>query len=199
LFLGYLRTIIAFIIQCVILIKSVDIMLKKQKSIDFNAELLYNVAMDEFIDIPQSEDLDEIDKKIIAALYEDGRAAFTQIAQQLNVSPGMIRARYNRMVKLGYLQIVAITNPLNIGFNAMALIGIRVDGSKLLEISEQIATLKEVVYLVITSGRYDIILEVMCYEQADLLRFLTDKLYKIDGIRESETFINLKIVKEIYL
>lgn len=174
-------------------------MLKKHKTIDLNVELLYNVAMNEVIGIPQSSDLDEIDKKIIAALYEDGRAAFTQIAQQLNVSPGMIRARYNRMVKMGFLQIVAITNPLNVGYNALALIGLRVDGSRLIEISDQIAAMKEVVYQVIVSGRYDIILEVMCYDQADLLRFLTDKLYKIDGVRDSETFMHLKIVKEIYL
>jgi Lrp/AsnC family transcriptional regulator for asnA, asnC and gidA len=146
-----------------------------------------------------SEQLDEIDQKIISALREDGRTAFSQIAQELNVSPGMIRMRYNRMLENGTLKVMAITNPLNLGYQAMALIGIRCDGSQLMAVAEKAVALEEVVYVVITSGRYDIFLEVMCYDQADLLQFLTEKLYRIEGIRESETFINLKILKESYI
>lgn len=149
--------------------------------------------------IPLPNDLDEIDRKIIETLQIDGRTAFSQIAQQLGVSPGMIRMRYNRLVELGYLQIVAITNPLNVGYNAMALICIRAEGSKLLEAAKTIAAMEEVVYLVITSGRYDIVIEVMCINQDDLLRFLIEKLYKVDGVKDSETFMHLKIIKEIYI
>ncbi len=147
----------------------------------------------------QANDLDEIDKQIIAALQEEGRMAFSQIAKMLQVSPGMIRVRYNRLVNLGYLQVVAITNPLNIGYNAMAVVGMRVEGKLLLEVAERIAALEEVVYLVITSGRYDIILEAMCHDHDELLHFLTGKLSTIDGVRETETFMNLKIIKEIYI
>lgn len=155
--------------------------------------------MDNQYKIPLPNDMDEIDRKIIEALQIDGRTAFAQIAQQLNVSPGMIRIRYNRLVELGFIQIIAITNPLNVGYNAMALIGIRVEGSKLLQAADLLATMQEVVYLVITSGRYDIMIEVMCTDQEDLLHFIVEKLSKVDGVKDSETFRHLKIKKEIYI
>lgn len=143
-------------------------------------------------------DLDDVDQAIIAALRQDGRTAFAQIAQQLNVSPGMIRVRYNRLVQLGYLQVVAITNPLRLGYNTMAIIGIRADGSRLVAIAEQVAALEEIDYLVITTGRFDILAEVTCRNQEHLLHFLTEKLYKIEGVHEAESFVHLKIVKEVY-
>jgi Lrp/AsnC family transcriptional regulator for asnA, asnC and gidA len=145
-----------------------------------------------------SQDLDAIDLKIMESLREDGRIAFAQIAEQLNVSPGMIRMRYNRMVEMGFLKVVAITNPLRMGYEAMAMIGIRTDGKKMLEVADKIAAFDEVVYLIVTSGRFDIIAEVFCLDHADLLRFLTEKLYSIEGVRESESFLQLKIVKEVY-
>jgi len=142
--------------------------------------------------------LDEIDHKIIVALQNGGRLAFAQIAEQLNVSPGMIRIRYNHLIETGMLRVVAITNPLRMGFETMALIGIKAEGDKLLEVADRISALDEVIYLIIVSGAYDIIAEVVCRDQNHLLQFLTDRMYKIDGIRESESFIHLKIVKEIY-
>src|SRR5215211_1624418 len=141
---------------------------------------------------------DEIDLQIIDALQKDGRVAFAQIAEQLNVSPGMIRLRYNRLVEEGYLKVVAITNPLRMGFKAMAMIGIRVKGSKLLDVAEKISKLNEVIYLVASSGRFDLFAEVVCRDHEDLLRFITEKLSTIDGVRESESFLHLKIVKEVY-
>jgi Lrp/AsnC family transcriptional regulator for asnA, asnC and gidA len=145
-----------------------------------------------------SQDLDKIDIQIMDALREDGRIAFAQIADQLGVSPGMIRMRYNRMVEMGFLKVVAITNPLRMGYEAMAMIGIRTEGQKMLEVAEKIAEFEEVVYLIVTSGRFDIIAEVFCRDHADLLRFLTEKLYCIEGVRETESFLQLKIVKEVY-
>ncbi len=93
----------------------------------------------------------------------------------------MIRLRYNRLVESGILRVVAITNPLHMGYTKMALIGIKAEGGKLKEILDRIAALEEVIYLIVVSGSFDIIAEVMCREQEDLLQFLTDKLYKIDG------------------
>jgi Lrp/AsnC family transcriptional regulator for asnA, asnC and gidA len=145
-----------------------------------------------------AQNLDEIDRQIIEALQKDGRVAFAQIAEQLNVSPGMIRLRYNRLVEQGYLRVVAITNPLRMGFTTMAMIGIRAEGSKLLEVAEKISRLDEVIYQVISSGRFDIFAEVVCRDREDLLRFITEKLSTIDGVRESESFMHLKIVKEVY-
>lgn len=156
------------------------------------------MTVDSLINNQNSETLDDIDRYIIDALRQDGRMAFAQIAQQLNVSPGMIRVRYNRLVELGFLRVVAITNPLRMGMNTMAMIGIRVDASKLIEIATQIGALEEVVYLVLTSGTYDIMIEVFCRNHEHLLEFLTNGLYKIDGVRESESFLHLKIMKEIY-
>jgi len=141
---------------------------------------------------------DNIDQYIIDAMRKDGREAFAQIAEKLNVSPGMIRQRYNRLVELGYLKVVAVTNPLMMGMRTMALIGVHTDGHRLLQVAEEISKLDEVVYLVVVGGRYDIICEVFCRDHEDLLKFLTEKLAKVDGIRETESFIHLKIVKEIY-
>ena len=146
----------------------------------------------------QSSRLDNIDQHIIEAMRKDGREAFAQIAEQLNVSPGMIRQRYNRLVELGYLKVVAVTNPLMMGMRTMALIGIRTDGRKMLQVAENVAKLNEVVYLVVVSGRYDIMAEVFCKDDEDMLKFLTEKLAKVDGIRDTETFMHMKIMKEIY-
>lgn len=156
------------------------------------------MLMESIIDMPQSSGLDGTDLKIIEALRKDGREAFAQIAEQLGVSPGMIRQRYNRLVEMGFLKVVAITNPLRMGLKTMAMIGIRVDGDKLLQVAEKIAAFEEVVYIVIVSGRYGILAEVFCRDHADLLTFLTEKLSRIDGVRETESFMHLKIVKEIY-
>lgn len=142
--------------------------------------------------------LDDIDHHIINALRADGRFAFAQIAEQLNVSPGMIRQRYNRLVDLGYLKVVAVTNPLMMGKRTVTMIGIRTDGRKMMEVANKIAKFDEVVYIVATSGRYDLMLEVFCQDHEELLNFMTEKLAKVDGVRETESFIYLKIVKEIY-
>ena len=154
--------------------------------------------MEEIIGIQQFDGLDETDLNIIEALRKDGRVAFAQIAEQLGVSPGMIRQRYTRLIDQGFLKVVAITNPIRMGYKTMAMIGIRVDGSKLLDVAEKISKLEEVIYLVISSGRFDIFAEVVCRDHEDLLRFITEKLSTIDGVRESESFLHLKIVKEVY-
>jgi len=154
--------------------------------------------MEEIIDIRQPDNLDETDLKIMDALRKDGRVAFAQIAEQLGVSPGMIRQRYGRLVDQGYLKVVAITNPLKMGFKTMAMIGIRAEGSKLLEVAEKVSKLDEVIYMTISSGRFDIFAEVVCRDHEELLRFITEKLSTINGVRESESFMHLKILKEVY-
>jgi len=154
--------------------------------------------VESIISINQLENLDSIDLYLIEALQKDGREAFAQIADQLKVSPGMIRQRYNRLVELGYLKVVAVTNPLMMGVRKMAMIGIRTDGGKLMQVAEKLSELKEVVYLVILSGRYDIMIEVFCRDHAELLSFMTEKLSTVDGVRDTESFMHLKIVKEIY-
>ncbi len=145
-----------------------------------------------------SNGLDEIDHQIISILQQDGRVPFAQIAEELKVSAGMVRVRYNRMVEMGVFRVMAITNPLRMGYQTMALIGIKADGNNLLDIADKIAALDEVIYLIIVSGAYDIIAEIVCRDQKHLLQFLTERLYKIEGVRESKSFMHLKIVKEVY-
>ncbi len=146
----------------------------------------------------RSDLLDQTDHYIVEALRKDGREAFAQIAERLHVSPGMIRQRYTRLVELGVLKVVAITNPIQRGLKTMALVGIRTDGNRMLEVADRISALEEVLYLVVVSGRFDLVAEVFCRDNEDLLKFLTEKLYRIEGLREAETFMHLKIVKEVY-
>src|SRR5512142_1002247 len=141
--------------------------------------------MDSAIGNPQFDRLDETDLAIIDALHKDGRVAFAQIAEQLGVSPGMIRQRYTRLVDQGFLKVVAITNPVRMGYKTMAMIGIRVEGSKLLEVADKVSKLDEVIYMIISSGRFDIFAEVVCRDHEDLLRFITAKLPTLDDVRES--------------
>jgi len=144
------------------------------------------------------DELDNVDRYIIESMRADGRISFAQIAQDLNVSPGMIRVRYNRLVEMGVLKVVAITNPLRLGFTTMAMIGIHTDGVRMLDVAKKVAEFEEVIYLIVSSGRFDIICEVVCRDHAHLLQFLTEKLYKVEGVRESESFMHLKIQKEVY-
>jgi len=144
-------------------------------------------------------ELDDTDHQIIAALKEDGRMSFAQIAQQLDVSPGMVRQRYLQLVADGILQVVAITNPTRMGYNMMAIIGVRADGNRLREIAHRIAAFPEVTYLVLCTGSYDMLVEVICRDNTHLLQFLTDCLSAVDGVRNTETFTYLEIVKETYL
>jgi Lrp/AsnC family transcriptional regulator, regulator for asnA, asnC and gidA len=150
------------------------------------------------IDTGQADRLDAVDQYLIEALRTDGRQAFSQIADKLKVSPGMIRQRYDRLVHLGILKVLAISNPLRRGVKTMALVGIRTDGNLMLKVADKVAKFDEVVYLVVVSGRYDIMAEVFCRDHEDLLKFITEKLYSIEGVRETETFMHLRIVKETY-
>jgi Lrp/AsnC family transcriptional regulator for asnA, asnC and gidA len=141
---------------------------------------------------------DEIDLQIIKILNEDGRASFAQIAQTLEVSPGMIRQRYNRLVEEGVLQVVAITNPMMLGLTTMAQIGVKVNVNRMQEIADQIASFEEVIYLVLLTGSYDLFVEVVCRDRSHLLDFLTNKLHSVEGVKEAETFVYLRIAKEVY-
>lgn len=125
--------------------------------------------------------------------------AFAEIARRLDVSPGMIRERYLQLVEDGILQVVPVTNPVLLGYEMMALIGIRADNRHLREIVRQLACFEEIIYLVLCTGAYEILIEVVCRDQAHLLRFLTECLGGVEGIRATETFVYLEIVKESYI
>jgi Lrp/AsnC family transcriptional regulator, regulator for asnA, asnC and gidA len=143
--------------------------------------------------------LDDTDRDIIAALKQDGRMPFAEIARRLHVSPGMVRQRYLQLVEDGVLLVVPVTDPILLGYEMMAVIGIRADVGLLREITRQIAAFEEVIYLVVCTGAYDMLVEVVCRDNSHLLNFLTERLGVIQGIRASETFVYLEIVKELYI
>ena len=143
------------------------------------------------------DELSELDKRIIEHLQEDGRRPFTQIASALGVSEAAVRARTNRLVEKGFLQIVGVADPEKLGFQ-QALIGVRCEPGKLLEVAEALAALSEVDYVVVTAGRFDILIETVSEDNEGLLRFLNDRLQRIDGVRDTETFTYLRLVKQTY-
>jgi len=142
--------------------------------------------------------LDDLDKSIIKCLQQDGRRPYAQIGRQLKVPEATVRQRAERLISRGIVQVVGITDPLAMGFQQPALIGLKVEAGKLEKIAEQIAALDEVTYLVVTAGRFDLVCEVVCEDNDHLLRVLTDRLAEIDGIRSTETLVELRFVKESY-
>jgi Lrp/AsnC family transcriptional regulator, regulator for asnA, asnC and gidA len=142
--------------------------------------------------------LDDLDKAIIKCLQLDGRRPYAQIGRQLKVPEATVRQRAERLIGRGVVQIVGVTDPLAMGFQQPALIGLKVEAGKLEEIAEQIAALDEVTYLVVTAGRYDLVCEVVCEDNDHLLRVLTGRLAEIRGIRSTETLVELRFVKESY-
>jgi Lrp/AsnC family transcriptional regulator for asnA, asnC and gidA len=146
----------------------------------------------------RGDEVSPLDKRIIEHLQEDGRKPFTQIAAELGVSEAAVRARTNRMVARGILQIVGVTDPLRLGFQQVAMIGVKCEANKLMQVADRLAEFPEVDYVVITAGSYDILIETVSEDNEALLRFLADRLRAIDGVRETETFVYLRMVKQTY-
>jgi Lrp/AsnC family transcriptional regulator, regulator for asnA, asnC and gidA len=144
------------------------------------------------------DDVSDLDKRIIEHLQADGRRPYTQIAAELGVSEAAVRARTNRLIERGILQVVGVTDPLKLGFHQMAMIGVRCESAQLVTVADQIAAMPEVDYVVITAGTYDLLVETVCEDNEALLRFLTEKLRALDGVRETETFVYLRMVKQTY-
>jgi Lrp/AsnC family transcriptional regulator for asnA, asnC and gidA len=143
-------------------------------------------------------DVSDLDKRIIEHLQADGRRPFTQIALDLGVSEAAIRARTNRLIEKGILQVVGVTDPLKLGFQQMAMIGIKVEAARLIEVAEEIAAFPETDYVVVTAGTYDILVECVAEDNEALLQFLAERLRKIRGVRETETFVYLRLMKQSY-
>ena len=142
--------------------------------------------------------LDDLDKAIIRCLQLDGRRPYAQIGRELKVPEATVRQRAERLISRRVVQVVGVTDPLAMGFQQPALIGIKVDAAKLEQIAEKIAELDEVTYLVVTAGRFDLMCEVVCRDNEHLLRVLTEDLAKIRGINSTETLVELRFVKETY-
>ena len=140
--------------------------------------------------------IDEIDRKIIEALQIDGRRPFTKLAAELGISEASVRQRVSNLINNRVMQIIAVTNPVKLGYGMAGMIGIRVSGAQLFEVAEKISAFDEVIYLIICAGSFDLFAEVVCEDNDHLLRFLTEKLRKVEGVEQTETFMYLRVVKQ---
>jgi Lrp/AsnC family transcriptional regulator for asnA, asnC and gidA len=141
------------------------------------------------------EDLDGLDRGIIAALQVDGRRAYSRIADEVGVSESVIRYRVRRLEDAGILQIVGVADPLRIGYDLMALVGVKVAPGRLVEVSERLGDLPEASYVIATAGAFDVFVEVMCRDTAHFTEVLTAGIQSTDGVTATEAFLVLHIHK----
>ena len=142
--------------------------------------------------------LDSIDRQIISHLQRDGRRAYGAIASEVGLSEAGVRRRVQRLKDSGVMQIVAVTDPLQLGYGRGALIGIRVHGDVRL-VADKIASIDEANYVVMTAGSFDIIAEVIAVDDDALVHLLNDSIRSIPGVTEVETFLYLKLSKQTYV
>jgi Lrp/AsnC family transcriptional regulator for asnA, asnC and gidA len=141
--------------------------------------------------------LDDLDKRIIEQLQQDGRRPYTQIGPAVGLSEAAVRQRVQRLIDSGVMQIVGVTDPRMVGFGRQAMIGLTVEGDTR-KIADAVAALDEVVYVVLTAGSLDVLVEVVVEDDEHLLELLNNKIRSIDGVRDTETFMYLRIHKETY-
>ena len=141
--------------------------------------------------------IDEVDKRIIEQLQQDGRLPYTKLAAAVGLSEAAVRQRVQRLVESGVVQIVAVTDPLTLGFRREAMIGLKVEGD-LRGVADTIAAIPEVSYVVVVSGSFDLLMEVVCEDDDHLLALLNDKVRSIPGVRSTETFTYLRLYKQTY-
>jgi Lrp/AsnC family transcriptional regulator for asnA, asnC and gidA len=139
--------------------------------------------------------IDGLDRGIIEALQANGRESFRRIAARLGVSEATVRARYTRLSNADILQVVAVTNPLGLGFE-QSLVGVKTAGSPE-PVADEIARWPEADYVVISAGQYDILVELVASDRRDLLD-LTNRMRALEGVVSTETFLYLDMVKQLY-
>lgn len=141
--------------------------------------------------------LDDVSKAIIRQLQQDGRRPYATIGKAVGLSEAAVRQRVSKLLETGVMQIVAVTDPLQVGFNREAMIGIEVDGD-MEAVADLLSDMDEISYLILTAGSFDIILEVVCEDDEALLEVINRKIRAIPGVRRTETFMYLKLRKQSY-
>jgi Lrp/AsnC family transcriptional regulator for asnA, asnC and gidA len=140
--------------------------------------------------------LDDVAKQIIEQLQEDGRRPYASIGKAVGLSEAAVRQRVQRLLDAGVMQIVAVTDPLQLGFPRQAMIGLRTDGD-LESVADRLAEFDEIDYVVITAGSFDLLAEVVCRNDAHLLEIL-QRLRAVEGVLATEAFVYLKLRKQTY-
>jgi Lrp/AsnC family transcriptional regulator for asnA, asnC and gidA len=146
------------------------------------------------VSLPRS--LDSIDQAIIEALQKNGREPFRRIAADVGVSEATIRARYARLCEDDILQVTGVTNPLGLGFEAQAMVGIRTSGAPE-PVADAISQWEEAGYVVITAGQFDLLVELVCADRRQLLD-ATTRIRELDGVVSTESFVYLELWKQLY-
>ncbi len=141
--------------------------------------------------------LDDLSKAIIEKLQQDGRRSYAGIGKAVGLSEAAVRQRVQRMVEAGVMQIVAVTDPMQLGFARQAMIGIRCTGDTT-QIAERLAAIESVDYVVLTAGSFDAIVEVVCEDDDSLLDVLNTKIRALPGVISTETLVYLKLIKQQY-
>lgn len=141
--------------------------------------------------------LDGPNRAIIEALQRDGRQPYGAIAEEVGLSEAAVRRRVQRLRESGIMQIVAVTDPLQLGFTRQAMIGISVEGD-VRRVADKLSSLPEVDYVVMCAGSFDLLVEIVCEDDERLLQVLNDSVRSIPGVRATETFLYLKLAKQTY-
>lgn len=141
--------------------------------------------------------LDDIDSQLINLLQSDGRASNIELARKMGVSEGTIRRRFRNLVNEEVIRVVAIPDASKLGRQTSALIGLQVDPAFVDSVATSLARMDEVQYSAVTTGAYDVFCRVALNTPADLSEFLRSRIGEIEGVRRSETFVNLSIKKNI--
>ncbi len=139
--------------------------------------------------------IDKLDLAILSILEKDGRRRFTEMAKELNVTEGTIRNRVSKLVDNQVVQIVGLVNPHGMGYDAPAIIGISIQPPHLEEAAVQISAFREVAYVVMVSGEFDLVAEIYCRDRQDLGMFVKDKLLQVSGVQSTKTFFILHTYK----
>jgi len=141
--------------------------------------------------------LDDISKAIIEQLQADGRRSYAEIGKAVGLSEAAVRQRVQRLTESGVMQVVAVTDPMQLGFYRQAMVGIRVTGDTTTVI-DRLASIPAVDYLVLTAGNFDILAEVICENDDELIDLLNKEIRGIPGVQSTETFVYLKLKKQFY-
>ena len=146
---------------------------------------------------PHSGALDDVSKAIIEQLQTDGRRSYAAIAKSVGLSEAAVRQRVQRLLDSDVMQIVAVTDPLQMGFTRQAMVGIRAKGELYL-VADRLTEMPEVDYVVTTAGSFDLIIEVVCEDDDELLDLLSRRIRTLPGVVSTETFVYLKLNKQHY-
>ncbi len=141
--------------------------------------------------------IDSVSLAIIEQLQEDGRRPYAAIGKAVGLSEAAVRQRVQKLLDQGVMQIVAVTDPLTVGFRRQAMVGINVEGD-LDPVADALTTMEEVEYVVMTAGSFDLLIEIVCEDDDHLLEMINKRIRTLPGVRSTESFVYLKLRKQTY-